>query len=233
MAITETDWRKLYSRLSFSDDRWVQGEHVSIIGPTGAGKSFLMKRLLPLRTWVTIYAAKAEDDTLDSLTSKKTPKSERYVRITRWPASENDKRILLWPKYIYPGDEYKQQSIFYEALREQFAERSWTIAIDEVSYFVKPLRLENSLQAYWFQGRSLGLTLVAATQRPRGVPLLMYDMPTHLFFFRFNDENDLERIGGIGYLNRKEIRNTVARLERHQFLYIHVPTGTMLLSKAE
>jgi hypothetical protein len=61
----------------------------------------------------------------------------------------------------------------------------------------------------------------------------MYDMPHHLFFFRFGDENDLKRIGGIGYLESKQIRNTVARLEQYTFLYIHTPTGSMFVSKVE
>ncbi len=228
MTIKTIDWNSLTARLAKGSDRWHQGEHVSIIGPTGAGKTYLGLRLLPLHPYTIIFGAKAVDSTLTSYA-----KEEGYTVIPRWPPNDWDDRSVIWPKYKQPGDENKQRAIFAEAINAIFAERNRTLFIDEVSYFKNRLKLESYLLALWEQGRSLKLSFLAATQRPKGVPLQMYDMPHHLFFFRFGDENDLKRIGGIGYLESKNIRNTVARLERYEFLYIHTPTGSMFRSKVE
>ena len=58
----------------------------------------------------------------------------------------------------------------------------------------------------------------------------MYDQSSHLFFWRDNDETNLKRIGGIGWLQSKPIRETVAGLDPYQFLYIQTRTGDMFRS---
>src|SRR5690606_28106209 len=102
-----------------------------------------------------------------------------------------------------------------------------------VSYLNNDLRLEPLLKLIWQQGRSIGLSLVATTQRPVNVPLFMYDQSTHLFFFRDNDEANLRRIGGIGWLNARQIRETVAKIPKHYFLYVNTRDGRMIVSKKE
>jgi len=228
LKITKIDWSNLRDQLRRGKLSWKHGEHASIIGPTGAGKTYLGLRLLPLHEHTIILAAKAEDSTLT-----RYARTEGHTILRQWPPNDWDTRSIIWPKYKQPGDEAKQRAIFAESINAIFAERNRTLFIDEVSYLTKRLKMELYLSALWEQGRSLKISLLAATQRPRGVPLLMYDMPHHLFFFRFNDENDLKRIGGIGYLDRKEIQHCVARLDQYEFLYIHVPTGSMFISKVE
>jgi len=121
-------------------------------------------------------------------------------------------------------------------MRQMFSAGSWTLFIDEINYFAgrdSTLKLDRDLRAYWQQGRSIGISFMGATQRPYNVPQLMFSMPSHLFFFRFTDENDLKRIGGIGWLNRKDIWNAVANLEKYHFLYICRDTGELYISKVE
>jgi hypothetical protein len=114
-----------------------------------------------------------------------------------------------------------------------FTQKHWAINADEVSYIGNDLRLEPLLKLIWQQGRAIGLSLVAGTQRPVHVPLLIYDQSTHLFFFRDNDETNLRRIGGIGWLNAREIREAVARLPKYYFLYVNTRTGEMKISKKQ
>lgn len=227
MAITRLQWHEIENRLTRSSARWKQGEHISIIGPTGSGKTFLGLKLLPIRDYVSIFASKPRDDLL-----KSWGKRNRYTTIKEWPPSHIDKRVILWPPYKGPKDKLKQAFVFQRAIHEQFHAGGWTMFVDEAFYW-QMLGLSEELEAVWIQGRSIKLSLVAATQRPKGVPLLMYDQPSHLFFFRFSDENDLKRIGGIGWLDRKEIQQSVSRLERYEFLYIYVPNGEMMISRVE
>jgi hypothetical protein len=115
---------------------------------------------------------------------------------------------------------------------EMFIAGGWTVYVDEAYYFSKVLKFDDLLKIYWTQARSNDVTLVAATQRPRDVPLLMYDQATHLFFFRFRDKRDLDRLSEIGWLDGKQIKETVSTLNQHDFLYINNVTGEMCISRA-
>lgn len=233
-SIQRIDWSNLYSQLGDrqSSIYWKPGEHLSIIGATQAGKTYLMLCLFPLRNYVTLYVSKAEDPTLKGLTAKKMG-DERFTKLLDYSDRKKwEYRLLLWPKADRLEDEYNQQVVFYRALSQQFAERGWTIGVDEVAHFVD-LKLDKALSSIWRRGSSLKVSLVGATQRPVGVPLLMYSMPHHLFFFRYGDERDLKTIGGIGWIDRQVIRETVSRLAQYEFLYIHTPSGYMAISKAE
>jgi hypothetical protein len=85
---------------------------------------------------------------------------------------------------------------------------------------------------YLLQGRALGLSLVAATQRPKFVPLEVYDQSTHLFFWRDNDENNLRRLAEINANNSRLLKFIIPNLERYQVLYVNTRTGDMARTRA-
>ena len=218
----QVTWEKFKGRL-----QWRQGQHLSIIGPTNSGKTTLLIELLHARDYVVFCATKPEDPVIASELRK-----QKFRKIHSWKnRKENEARLLLWPKYtsIYSKD--KQIKEFQYAFDEIFAAGCWTVVIDETWYFTNILKLGRYLENFWCQGRSLDITMVCGTQRPKYVPTMMYDQSTHLFFFRFRDENDLERIGGISWISSKEIRKCVSMLEPHEFLYIDSATGEMMISK--
>lgn len=208
-------------------DKWQQGQHLSIIGPTGTGKSYLSLRLLEFRAFNVVFGTKVKDNTLESFSKTKNYKIQRVFK-----PNENTYKYILWPKFSKPGDEQEQRKVFIDAFNTMFVQGAWTVYVDETYYFSDFLKLDYYLRLYWTQARSNNITLVASTQRPRDVPLLMYDQSYHLFFFRMNDEADLKRIGGINNNNSRVIRDTVSQLERHEFLYVNV-FGDMVISKVE
>ncbi len=207
---------------------WQNGEHIACIGPTGQGKTNLVLNLLPQRQFVTVFATKPRDATLNNLTR------EGYMRMERWRALDprDHPKRLLWPDAGRLDSVVKQREVFHEAFTRIFREGGWTLFVDEAWYFANTLKLAGDLKLFLLQARSLDISLICATQRPAHVPLEIYDQSTHLFFWRDNDENNLRRLGGISFRSAKVIRQIVSNLERYQVLYLDVRTGFMCRTHA-
>lgn len=212
---------------------WEQGEHVGLIGPTGQGKTTLLMNLLQLRSYVVVFGTKPRDSSMDRLIAR------GYLRMEKWSAipPERAPRRVLWPNISDINFKDKMGEVFHNAYGEIYREGGWTIVVDE-GFMVSEILdsranpLKQDMRTMWTQGRSLGISHVVATQRPRWVPLEMYDQSTHLFFWRDNDDDNLRRISGMGAAPPSVVRTLVANLEQYQTLYVNTRTGEMLRTRA-
>lgn len=232
MNIERLGWAEFTDRIV-----WRQGEHVSLIGPTGAGKTTLAYALLPLRRFATVFGTKPSDSTLEALIRR-----QDWTRIHEWSerppmidagSGPAPMRLALWPKFNRMSDAATHRAIFREALHEMFAERSWSMFADEVMYLSNDLGLGPELKQIWRQGRSIKLSLMAATQRPAWVPLELYSQATHLFLWRTTDRRDLERLRDIsGPVDARGLMEAVSALDFWKFevLYVNTRTGEVLIT---
>lgn len=216
---------------------WRQGEHVSLIGPTGGGKTTLALAILPRRNYVTVFGTKPADDTLTAL------QRQGWKRIHQWkerpglvPDAQGrlpDQRLILWPKFRKMSDQWSHAMEFYAALDSMFTDQGWTIFADEVGYLCKDLGLERVMKQWWKQGRSIKLTVVSATQRPAWVPLDMYSQATHLFLWNANDRRDLQRLRDIGgNFSGMNLERVVGHLDwnKHEVLYLNTRTSQSVIT---
>ena len=213
---------------------WHQGQHVTLIGPTGSGKTTLTNALLPLRRFVIFFGTKpsGRDDTALELVKHHGYRLVRDVDQLPQVITPKNSRIVFWPKFTTPADVPMQAWQIDATTRRAFVEGGWCLVVDETWYWEHELRLGRMLSQLWTQGRSLGLSLVAGTQRPAHIPLLAYDQATHVFFWRDNDERNLKRISGMNGLNAQLIRATVSALPDHHVLYVNTRTGRMAVTVA-
>lgn len=142
---------------------WKQGEHVSLIGPTGHGKTTLAGYLLesppvgrfrphsrhpywkslkqpPLenveaaRPYTVIFANKRRDETAEKFLKR------GYIRMSEWrditPEFHPDvyPRRILWPPAGRMGKLSSQRRIFEKAIDKIAAEEGWTLYIDDAIY---------------------------------------------------------------------------------------------------
>jgi len=157
-----------------------------------------------------------------------------YLKIEQWssiPPERAPKRVL-WPNASSINSQDQQKRAFQHAYSEIYREGGWCTVVDEGFYMSEILGLKKEMKVFWTQGRSLGISHVVATQRPRWVPLEMYDQSTHLFFWLNNDDESLRRISGLGIASAEVVRTLVQGLEKFQCLYINTRTGDMMRTRA-
>lgn len=228
MGADRVPWADLSASLD-----WRQGEHVSVLGPTGSGKSHLCLALLPRRTYVCILANKTRDSTLDRLTKR----GGGYRRIRKWPPPVPARfapRVVLWPRPSSLATAAAEQGeVFFAAMDGIYGAGGWTIFVDECYYVAKVLGLEVALKVLWQQGRSAGISIVSCSQRPAYVPLEMYSQATHVFCFRSADRRDLNRLGEVGNVDSSALADTVRNLARYEFAYVDARSGSVTVSRVD
>jgi len=202
-------------------------EHVSIVGPTGQGKTTLALAMLEARakargSAVVVLATKPRDATLRAL---------GWPVVKEWPPGYGKEQVIFWPPY---GDvrtvHQRQARAFAPMLADVFSDGRWVVYFDEASYFATELGLKTVMRRYWQQGRSQRLIVVAGTQRPVDVPRPMWSECSWLVAFRTGDDEELRRVGQIGGTSSKVILEAMRALRPHEFLVCETRTGKMVRS---
>jgi energy-coupling factor transporter ATP-binding protein EcfA2 len=204
------------------------GEHVSVVGTTGSGKSVLMFelcRLLAKRkvknnrpASVAVLANKPRDATLMKL------HKEGWPIVKKWPPAYGQEHCIVWPRGGPPSGRARRLAQVYRPLLDRiYSEGNQTVCIDEASYFERPLPnglgLHGVMEEYWTSARSSKLSLIAGTQRPRRVTRSMWSEPSWLFVFRPDDIDDLKRVAELSG-QRLEVMAAAPRLGGHEFLIV-------------
>jgi energy-coupling factor transporter ATP-binding protein EcfA2 len=208
------------------------GDHVSIIGPTGEGKSTLGLAILEERkeardSHIVIIATKPKDETLSRM---------GWPIITQWPPSYGQNQVILWPRFGSDPESapMKQRKVIQPALVSIFNDGSRVVYFDEAWYLDEKMKLGGMIDQYLTQGRSNQLTVIIGTQRPRNVPRTIFSEPAWVFFFRTRDNDELKRVSEIGgSVDTAMVRDEIQSLEKYEFLCIRKDTGEMVRSKVE
>lgn len=201
---------------------------MTIIGPTGAGKTTLALALAPIRDYSIIVATKPRDATL-----RRWARDSGYEIIRDWPPRLGQSKVILWPRIDRPQDVGRQGAEIARALEGIYTAGGWSVVIDEVRYVGETLRCWDLLQLLWLQGRSLGVSVVACTQRPRWIPLEAYDQASHLFLFRDPDPQNSYRMIEMTGIASAELRECLASLGRHDMLYVDLRRGEACISRVD
>lgn len=160
------DWR----RIGLSD-------RVAVVGTTGAGKSTLLRAMIASRPWVVLYDPKGEWEGEEWLTVREAAKLPRkpHPRIRYFPIPDElrDKEAL--------------DNFFWWA----YYAKNLTVVVDEA--YLATLAgawLPPGYQACLAQGRSRGVAVWTATQRPYKIPQTILSEVEHWFVFRLNAPQD-------------------------------------------
>lgn len=208
---------------------WRQGEHVTLIGPTGRGKTEATIKLLDQRSYVVFFGTKRKDDTQDRLRRR----GYRVIESADELNHEVSHRFILRPPFPKAGASELRAThtaAFRDGIMRAFRQTGWTVAMDEARYVCHFLGLSEDAQLLWLQGRSQGNSVICNTQRSRFIPLEAYDQATHLLLWTDPDLSNIARNAELAGFNRDSALDAMRTMTKHDILYINTVTGDMFVT---
>jgi hypothetical protein len=211
-------------------------EHLEILGPNGSGKTYFQNHVLMMRarlraSSVVLLSTKKADDTLKDL---KYPDGKPWATITRWPPPYGKDQVIYAARMKGFGQAERdtQRAEVMALFNEVYVPQTNRILVlDEIGYLQQELKLGPHLNTMYREGRSLGLTLVANTQRPVGTTRYMHSESPWKVAFRPEDEDDAKRVAEILGNRRRWLPVLMnLRAQQHEFLMLYSKTGQAYIS---
>ena len=212
-------------------------EHVEVLGQTGSGKSYwmatvLVQRQIAKKSHIVYIATKADDDTIPTIgwpiVEKYPPQDQRTTACVFWiPSTGLD----------VAGQRLQAKKIYDLLVQLWHPEANIVVVFDEVAYVCNDINFppdipnRAAVEKYLREGRALGITVMAATQRPQGVPRQIHSEVGWTVCFAPKDEEDAERMAEVlgGKRTYKPILESLDR-EKFEFLIVHGLTRKMYIS---
>lgn len=211
----------------------IGAEHVEVLGPTGCGKSFwekhvLLERVKLRRSHVVILLTKPADKTLAQLD---------WPVVSKWPPSEwneKNRQVVFHAKStgLGKGSRARQAEQVEQLLNGLWhPDANVVLAIDEIAYVEQELGLRTHMTTYLREGRTLGITVMASTQRPAGVSRAVHSETAWVVAFAPKDEEDAERMAQI-LGEKRHYREVLMDLDREkrEFVLVHNLTREAYIS---
>lgn len=216
-------WHDAHRRLA---RQWDVGQHLALFARTRSGKTTFAREVLDIRDWVVVLGTKPKDQELYAGFERKG-----YVIKDSWsPEDLSDNRVIFRP----PGgltDTGRQQKAFTAALEQIYEVGGWTVYIDEMLVLSRDLGMSRLIDRMYTQAASNDVTMVAGSQRPRGVPLNMIEQSEWFGLWKMPDAEDRDRAAETLGVLRPAANEAMKILPRYELLVANPTTEEMFRTK--
>jgi energy-coupling factor transporter ATP-binding protein EcfA2 len=209
------------------------GEHLTILGPTGSGKTWLANQLLKNAASpdlpAIVLVMKPQDPVAEDWAKQL---KHRIVRtwppppsFTEWFARNawNQRRsgYVLWPKHSFDPriDNVRLYQEFRRAMLDSYKRGKRILFADE-TWGLVDLGLTDEIETIHTRGRSMETGLWVSSQRPTYIPRTSYSQTQHLFLAREPDLQARKRYREISGIDVMRVDTLLGRLPPYQWLYI-------------
>jgi len=227
-GIREVSWEEFWEER----DGLQPGEHVSIVGPTGTGKTHgLVWFAEDFDGHAILVVTKGADKMIDRLVKERgwiltrdvgdifTPDGRpgRLLRKNwsdRWEKRRErpPQRIVYWPQA--PTESVRSRADHLQAALEALIDRAYEycrrekrnrcfVGIDETMFAAMELDMNRPLTMLWNEGRSMGLSVGAAMQRTAWISKSARSAPRYVIVFDTTDPDDLGELAKMAGLYRR------------------------------
>lgn len=205
---------------------WEPGQHLSVIAPTGAGKTTFVGGLLQLRRYVLALDPKGGDSTLTGL---------GYPRLSTWPGDKklqrlvanNDEdgkpsRYIVGPRVHDADDLVTLRNVTKEAMDGAFNMGCWTVYADELQILTdnRMMNLRKEADRMLIAARDKGLSFVSSYQAPSWVTPHAAKMSTWCAVSYTRDTDVVNRLAEILGRPKPEIRGAIAGLDKYTWIMV-------------
>lgn len=210
-------------------------EHLEILGPSGSGKSYLMRRLVSERarlrgTHVVIVATKKADRTLSGMG---WPIVRQWPPRPGWRDKHKYDQVIFWaPAGLTKEERERQRDAIEAALTHIYGpDANIIVVFDEVAYVEHVLGLRDIIDTYMREGRSHGITVVNSTQRGSNVTRTIHSESAWAAAFKQKDDDDTERVAQIlgNKLYYTRVLNDLDASKR-EFVLVHTRSNEAYIS---
>jgi len=237
--VERVSWR---AHVAWMREHFHPGQHISVIVPTGGGKSFLVIRgLLPAlpavwRSRILLVDDKGDDPTTrdfgEPIDRYPLPLVRRMQRGRQREDRPEHYRLIV-PDWTWSPDGSTSRGVEHARRVVGTALDAWykeahegspsVLILDETAALtgVKPpsLNMAPVVKRNWRKIRYRAGSQIALTQAPLGVPSEFYHQPTHLYLGPILDQEQRRRMREIGG-NTKTIEYEVEQLQDREFLFL-------------
>lgn len=221
-----------FDRTTFLNEVWDYqgGEHVTVLGPTGSGKTHLAYELLGQSVSEQLPGVVLVMKPKDTTAAKWSQRLE-FPIVREWPPpkakalfSERKPRgWTVWPRFVFDPaiDDARHRELFRRVILDCYKRGNRILFADETYSLEDELALSAELRTVWTKGRSMECGLFAASQRPAYISKWAYQAH-HLFLSNDPDEDAQRRLSEIGAaVNPGQVRFLLPKLKRWEWLYIN------------